>query len=107
VFKIKNTEQKATIIKHIGVDKIISEIPNIKVIDEVNTQSNDGKPIKYQVLQFELDSVDVRFVKVQDHSVGKETFIGVPILKETEKCKGAIAWTFRLNEKDYVLEKET
>lgn len=98
ILSIKNHEQKAAVIQVFGFEEIIDEIKDKKILDEVfETSKQDGKPVHYQVLEFDLDGIKRRVVKVECHTEHKTTVIGVPIEKQTETCKGAIAWTFGLN----------
>jgi hypothetical protein len=109
ILMVKNTEQKAVLIEHYGYEKILKELKDVKVLDEVNDFSKvDNKPVKYQVLEFDLDRVILRFVRVEDHSTHKVTCLGVPRNEQTKTCKGAIKWTFGLDEKeDYAPVIET
>jgi len=109
ILMVKNTEQKAVLIEHYGYEKILNELKDVKVLDEVNDFSKvDNKPVKYQVLEFNLDGAILRFVRVEDHSTHKVTCLGVPRNEQTKTCKGAIKWTFGLDEKeDYAPVIET
>lgn len=101
ILKIKNTEQKAVAIHHIGFDKFI-KILHAKKLDTWTTKSViNGNIAVCKLYQFDLDGRMLRFVEVQDHSTGKKTVLGVPIEKGTETAKGAVAWTFGKKEKDY------
>lgn len=101
IFDLRNTEQKAVAIHHIGYDKFIKEL-GAKKLDEWVTESViNGNIAVCELYQFNLDRVALRFVKVQDHSTGKKTVLGVPIEKGTETAKGAVAWTFERKEDEY------
>jgi hypothetical protein len=107
IFGLRNTEQKAVAIHHIGYDKFIKEL-NAEKLDTWTTESVINGNIAVCILyQFMLDGIMLRFVEVQDHSTGKKTVLGVPVIKDTETAKGAVAWTFGKKESEYCPTIET
>lgn len=105
ILLLRNTEQKAIAIQQYGYYSLIKDI-GAKKIGEMEIMTKIG-PATNELFEFDIDSngswrrIRGRFVKVVDHSTGKITCLGVPIEKNTETVRGAIAWTFRLEEKDY------
>jgi len=109
ILAMKNAEQKGIVIKLVGLDYILDGLEKYDVIDEEELPSKvDGKLLKYQVIEFDIATDrKVRVVKVQDHTTGKTTCLGVPIIPQTHFCRGAIAWTFGMDMWDYNPEVET
>lgn len=115
ILDFRNIEQKAVAIQFFGYDKLIDEL-GAKRIDSYKVKNAyTGIESISELYDFEIEhnegdrrrSIRGRFVKVQDHSTGKITVLGVPVSKETDTAKGAIAWTFQLNENEYNLVVET
>lgn len=103
IFKLNNQSIKVIIIKNIGWDKIINYVGG-KVIDEYITNSKvNNSELTYQVIDVNMINrvPSFRIVKVQCHSTLEEVFLVVPKEKQTETCKGAIAWTFGMTEEEY------
>lgn len=109
VLSVKNAEQRGVLIKLYGYDYILDHLEDKKILDVYEGISKQtGKPVKYEVIEFPFeDNLIARFVKVECHTEHKITCLGVPRINETESCKGAIAWTFGLNEGDYNPKIET
>jgi hypothetical protein len=107
IFGIKNTEQKAVAIHHIGYDKFIKELGAEKLDTWITESMVNGNIAACDLYQFKLDGDMFRFVKVQDHSTGKKTVLGVPIIEDTKTAKGAVAWTFGKKEYEYCPTIET
>lgn len=104
ILLLENTEQKAIAIQQYGYYDMIKDI-GAKKIDEKEMITKVGIATN-ELYDFEMVGgwrriVRGRFVKVVDYSTGKITCIGVPIEKGTETVRGAIAWTFGLNEIEY------
>lgn len=102
ILQIENVEQRGIAIKEMGYTLLLSSIKSF-LIDEERVTINDKKLI-YQVIETDLDDdADrmARFVKVQCPSTLKETILRVPYIKQTESCKGAIAWTFGEKDNEY------
>lgn len=105
ILLLKNTEQKAVAIQQYGYYDMIKDI-GAKKIDEMEITTKVGKAVN-ELYDFEIEGkedwrrIRGRFVKVVDHSTGKITCLGIPIEKNTETVRGAIAWTFGLNEMEY------
>jgi hypothetical protein len=101
IFGLRNTEQKAVALHHIGYDKFIKELGAEK-LDTWTTESViNGNIAVCNLYQYKLDHDRLRFVEVQDHSTGKKTVLGVPISEDTKTAKGAVAWTFGRKESEY------
>ncbi len=101
ILSIKNIEQRAIVIEFYGYDKLIKEL-NAKRLDIYNDVSQvTSMPIECELYEFEIGRRTFRFVKVEDYSVHKVTTLGVPVIPETQTVKGAIAWTFGLNDSEY------
>jgi hypothetical protein len=101
IFDLRNVEQKAVALHHIGYDKFLKEL-NAKKLDTWTTASViNGNVAVCDLYQFKLDSGILRFVKVQDHSTGKKTVLGVPVIEDTATAKGAVAWTFGKKPDEY------
>lgn len=109
IIQHKNAEQKAVLIKEYGYEYIINSLPNKKILDELTEFSSiTKKPVHYQVIEFDINNnITARVVSVECTTTHKKTFLGIPRIKQTEKCKGAVAWTFGEEEKDYRLKIET
>lgn len=101
IFGIENTEQKAVAIHHIGYDKFIKELGAEKLDTWITESVINGNIAVCNLYQFKLDGDRLRFVEVQDHSTGKKTVLGVPIIEDTRTAKGAVAWTFGKKECEY------
>ena len=108
IMAMHNAEQKSVVIKCIGFDYILEAIKDYEIIDEESVKSKVTKePLLYQVIDFNISpGQKVRVVKVQDHTTGKTTCLGVPIIPQTHTCMGAIAWTFGMDLWDYNPEVE-
>jgi len=103
ILKTSNAEQRAVLIEHYGYEYILAD-PSIqpKVRDKYDGESKSThKPVHYELVDFKIDNLNVRVVRVEDHTTHKVTTLGVPVSKETETCMGAIAWTFGKTEKEY------
>lgn len=115
ILSFRNIEQKAVAIQSFGYDKLIDELGAKKIDSYKVKNAYTGIESISELYDFEIEhnegsrvrSIRGRFVKVQDHSTGKITVLGVPVSRETETVKGAIAWTFELNENEYNLVVET
>lgn len=101
IFGLRNTEQKAVAIYHIGYDKFIKELGAEKLDTWTTASVVNGNIAICELYQFRLDGSTLRFVEVQDHSTGKKTVLGVPVIKDTDTAKGAVAWTFGRKAEDY------
>lgn len=104
ILLLENAEQKAIAIQQYGYYNMIEDI-GAKKIDEMETMTKVGIGTN-ELYDFEIGGdwrqiMKGRFVKVTDYSTGKITCLGVPIEKSTETVRGAIAWTFGLNEMEY------
>jgi hypothetical protein len=108
ILNLSNVEQKSVLIQHFGYDMIMDDLQEKKVldVDEVISQVT-GKPAKCELIDCVLDRNRLRFVRVEDHTTHKVVTLGVPIVPETETCRGAIAWTFGMSEEEYVPLMET
>jgi hypothetical protein len=107
IFKLENTEHKTIAIQHIGYDKLLDKL-GAKKLDEWATDSIvNGNTAVCELFEFELDRSTFRFVKVQDHSTGKITALGVPVISDTKTAKGAVAWSFGMTEEEYNPTVET
>lgn len=101
IFKLENTEHKTIAIQHIGYDKLLDRL-GAKKLDVWETNSMfSGNLAVCELFEFDLDRSTFRFVKVQDHSTGKITALGVPVISDTRTAKGAVAWTFGRKEEEY------
>lgn len=116
ILNLRNVEQKAVAIQFFGYDKLIDQLMAIKIDSYKVKNEYTGIESISELYDFEIENkegdwrrsiIRGRFVKVQDHSTGKITVLGVPISKETESVKGAIAWTFNLKKDEYSLIIET
>lgn len=109
ILSLRNIEQKAIAIQLFGYDKLMDELGAKKIDSYTVRNAYTGTESVSELYDFEIGhneggavrSIRGRFVKVQDHSTGKITVLGVPIIRATETVKGAIAWTFGLNEDEY------
>lgn len=101
IFGLRNTEQKAIAIHHIGYDKFIKELGAEKLDTWTTTSVVNGNIAICELYQFKLDGNILRFVEVQDHSTGKKTVLGVPVIEDTDTAKGAVAWTFGRTASEY------
>ena len=48
-----------------------------------------------------------RILEVRDASTGQRHWLGVPLSRETSTARGAVAWSFGLQAKDYHPDLET
>lgn len=104
ILLLKNSEQKAIAIQQYGYYDMIEDI-GAKKIGEMEIMTKVGAATN-ELFDFEIEAgwrrmMKGRFVKVVDYSTGKITCLGVPVEKSTETVRGAIAWTFGLNEEEY------
>lgn len=123
ILALRNSEHRSIAMQIYGYEKIIEALKgNVKVIhrqklehprfkdryyEVFNVEMKEGEHYQfYGETRFDVDR-EARFVKVVDHSTGKETIIRVPAIPQTETCAGAIAWTFGFEEKDYKPKMET
>ena len=102
ILSARNVEQKAVLIKLFGYERILTDLDHSRIIDKYEKTSQiTGKKTTCQLFEFMIDSATLRVLKVEDHSVHKLTFLGVPRTNQTKTCIGAIAWTFGLKTEDY------
>jgi hypothetical protein len=104
---LENTEHKTIAIQHIGYDKLLDKLGAKKLDEWITNSVVNGNKAICELFEFELDRSTFRFVKVQDHSTGKITALGVPVIPDTQTAKGAIAWTFGMTEEEYNPTMET
>jgi len=101
ILKLRNAEQRSAIIQVYGIETVLKEL-NRTVIDTwIKKSSITGKDAVCELFECELDKQTLRFVKVECHTEHKFTTLGVPINEQTKTCKGAIAWTFGVDEEEY------
>jgi hypothetical protein len=102
ILSMRNLEKKAALVKLYGYERILKDIVELRTLDKYEKTSQiTGKKTTCELLEFDLDYNMLRVIKVEDHSVHKITFIGVPMLRQTRTCIGALAWTFGLKTKEY------
>lgn len=107
ILTLRDTEQKAVLIQHCGLDMVQTEFKAKSILDVYEGVSHiTGEPVRYELVDCLLERSYFRFIKVQDHSTHKTYTLGVPIQPSTETCRGAIAWTFGLTEEEYFPENE-
>jgi hypothetical protein len=111
VFAVQNQEQKAALIKLYGYEKLLEDLPDVRVVDKLEKRVRRGswlarvlgfdssRVLLHVLYTFDL-SVDVHpyFVMVEDFSTDRKYFIGVP------QCKSALealAWTFQTTPEKY------
>lgn len=121
IAEMSNVEQKTVALRLIGYDSVVAELGG-RIIDQLSVKHPSGRTLNYQVIDVELQDdgrgfpfnqarrgisvvmAPARFVKVTCPSTGKETLLRVdPRVEETKTCRGAVAWTFSLREKEYHL----
>jgi hypothetical protein len=110
IMRLPNVEQRAALIQHFGLDFVLDHLHQRKLIDSHEGISNvSGRPVKYALYDCNLGGRPhtFRFVLVEDHSTHKRVTLGVPVARETQTCRGAIAWTFGMSEEEYVPLMET
>ena len=116
ILQLRNTEQKAVLIKHFGYEFILSKLKHARVIDRVNRKwNNTDKEVSYNLIEFNIhDNPELRYgiirvVKVEwwEGNNKRTTIVGVPREESTKTCKGAIAWTFGMNKEGYELIVES
>jgi hypothetical protein len=107
IFKLENTEHKTIAIQHIGYDKLLDKLGAKKLDEWITNSVVNGNKAICELFEFELDRSTFRFVKVQDHSTGKITALGVPVIPDTQTAKGAVAWSFGMTEEEYNPTMET
>jgi hypothetical protein len=101
VLKIRNVEQRMAAIKHLGYEHILKAV-EARVKDTYEGVSRiTGKPVKYDLLEFEMTFERFRVIRVEDHTTHHPVTLEVPIQRSTETCLGAIAWTFGMTEDEY------
>ena len=105
ILKLENVEQRAVLIQAHGYKKILEEV-GAEVIDTYIGKSKiTGKEIKYELLKFMMNSIHLKLVRVEDHTTHKIVLLGVP--NNIKTCMSAIAWTFSIDEQDYILYRES
>ncbi len=101
-------------LRHIGWDRVLEQVGCV-VLDEMRTKNARGEPLTYQLVEAFLGDdavysdmsrrsvpVPARFVRVQCPTTMKTSVLRVnPMDPMTRTCKGAIAWTFGMAEKEY------
>lgn len=111
ILTLDNAEQKSVIIQEYGYGEIIKSLGDkVKIINKEKGFVNRTMPVEYVLMDVDFGWTVHRFVKVGWYHKDKsyhETFLGVPISKETDTCKKAIAWTFYMKEDEYKPELET
>jgi len=105
ILAIKNHEQKVCAIKYIGFENIIKSIPNLIIKDKF-THNYYGKEYNYILYQFKMDEITYRYIQCPDYSTDRIYYLSVPITKQTETAKGAVAWGYEEEDADYWQEME-
>lgn len=95
IFVIENQEQKAAIIKHIGYENLINDLPNIRVVGELVKQGKNHVLYSFQLTH----QVQPRFLMVEDFSTDRRYFLGVP--RNCDTVLEALAWTFQIEPEVY------
>ncbi|MDE1834920.1 MAG: hypothetical protein KGH64_06305, partial [Candidatus Micrarchaeota archaeon] len=107
--QLENAEQRRAVIEIIGSEIILREM-NAKLIEKVQIKIKD-KQRSYELYEVEGLNDDernpARYVKVPDFSTDRDYFLRVPYQEATRSCKGAVAWTFGIEEKDYAPQIES
>jgi hypothetical protein len=104
---LPNVEQRTIACQTIGYDTVVAEL-GARTVDKETRPTPDGKALHYQLLEIKLNddlTRPAKFLKVECPSTGKETLLRVhPSMR---KVRTALAWTFGMKPKDYVLDVET
>jgi hypothetical protein len=94
IIKIKNLEQKSALIQLYGYDNIINELKT-KTLDRwVQVSQITNRKAVCELLEVDIEGFKGKLLKLEDHSVHKITFLGVP--RDIKTVKEAIKWTFQL-----------
>jgi hypothetical protein len=103
VLGFPNVEQRITLIRHFGFEVLFDNIDRKRFIDRDKCVSAvTGKPVTCELYDCALDGLrPMRLLKLEDHTTHKPVVLSIPISPETSTCKGAIAWTFGIEESDY------
>jgi hypothetical protein len=95
LFAVQNQEQKAALIKLYGYEKLLEELPGIRVVDKLEKQ---GK--MHVLYTWDLSrEVHPTFLMVEDFSSDRRYFIGVP--GSFGSALDALAWTFNVSSEEY------
>lgn len=103
VLKVKNAEIRRAVIEYVGIDKFFRKAKP-KVLDE----SSFGKLVIIKIPRDEYGiqrDEDIVAVYVKDSSTSRHYFLRVPY--NTKTAKEGVAWTFGLDESEYLPIKET
>jgi hypothetical protein len=104
---LPNVEQRTVACQTIGYDTVVAEL-GARTVDKETRPTPDGKALHYQLLEIKLNddlTRPAKFLKVECPSTGKETLLRVH--PSIGKVITALAWTFGMEPKDYVLDVET
>jgi hypothetical protein len=112
IININNAEQRAVLFELYGIDYVLDELPNKKILASKrgDFNKNKNKPVEYELFEYDFSSnFRHRAIKVQwwESNRLRTTILGLPNEEQTETITGALAWTFGLDKKDYNLECET
>ncbi|MDH3324144.1 MAG: hypothetical protein OEL89_00735, partial [Candidatus Peregrinibacteria bacterium] len=92
VLEMKNQEQRAVMIKHVGYKNMKQELKLREISNHIDAHGNKNSLYESRVLLIKL-------VKAIDSSTGKPYYLGVP--RSQTDCLEAIAWTFGLTKDEY------
>lgn len=92
ILEIKNQEQKAVVIKHIGWEKIFESL-RLQCISQYITENGDENHL------FKSEELPINLLKLTDTSTKTKYYLGVP--SEQIDCLEAIAWTFGISKEEY------
>jgi len=96
---IKNAEQKASLIKLYGYEKLLNDLPKLKMLDKKNVKAIDGQQKSHILYSFEINYIKCCMMCLDDHSTNKKYFLGVP--NTMIKINDALAWSFQMEKGSY------
>jgi len=103
VFKLGNVEQRSALIQFYGIEYFFNNLPNKKVIDVFDTfQKGTKLEVTYTLLDYDISESIVQRVLVcewWEKNEKQKAVLGIP--PNILTCKGAVAWTFDVDEGEY------
>jgi len=97
IMALKNAEQRACIIKYVGIESLVSEMEGKNIDSYIHEYESN----KYEYILWDF-GLPIRYVQCPDYSTKRVFFLGVPI--EMDNVKKAVAWTYEEDEQSYWID---
>ena len=108
IMEIRNQEQKAVLISKWGLDYVLSEIEEKKLIDSYQTISKiTNKLITYELYRIKIEANVMNVWIAEDHSKHTKHAILCPMISDIDgqeiiRWSQAGAWSFEMTEEEYL-----